>query len=102
MAPLAEQVVGLAKRADGYVRWRSTAQKVKQGESALANRVPSCGAGWYRGQDNYCYRYSSWYWWGRWVFAGLAILFVLIVFALLLYVPKPGPVSLHRRSKCTD
>lgn len=49
----------------------------------LARRRDGCGSGWYQGSDGYCYPGSSWYWWGRWVFAGLAILFVIIVFATL-------------------
>lgn len=57
MAPLIEKMAELAKRADG------------------------CGSGNYRDSDGFCYSYSGWYWWGRWVFAGLAILFVLLVFA---------------------
>lgn len=64
MAPLVEQVAALAKRLDG------------------------CGSNGYRGEDGRCYYYSgyynsAWYWWGRWVFAGLAILFVILVFAVL-------------------
>lgn len=60
MAPLNEQAIGLIKRDDG------------------------CGDGWYRGYDGFCYRYySSWYWWGRWVIVGLAILFMLIVVSWL-------------------
>jgi hypothetical protein len=49
--------------------------------------VFSCpNSGQYRAYDGYCYYRSSWYWWGRWVFAGLAVIFILIVFATLLYV----------------
>ncbi|KAL2023219.1 hypothetical protein VTK56DRAFT_3342 [Thermocarpiscus australiensis] len=59
MPPLIDQAVGLVKRADG------------------------CGVGRYRGPDGFCYSYSSWNWWGRWVLTGLAILFFLIVLALL-------------------
>lgn len=59
MAPVTDQLVGLAKREDG------------------------CGSGYYRAYDNRCYRYSTWSWWGRWVFAGLAVLFILIIFSLL-------------------
>jgi hypothetical protein len=55
MAPLTEQVAALMKRDDG------------------------CGAGRYRGRDGLCYTYSGWYWWGRWVFAALAIIFVLLL-----------------------
>ncbi|KAK0748110.1 chitin synthesis regulation, resistance to congo red-domain-containing protein [Apiosordaria backusii] len=59
MAPLVpDQLVGLEKR---------------QG----------CPSGYYYGGDGLCYRYNTWNWWGRWVFAGLAVLFVLLVFALL-------------------
>ncbi|CAP60516.1 uncharacterized protein PODANS_1_8110 [Podospora anserina S mat+] len=42
----------------------------------------SCPSGYYYDRG-YCYRNSAWSWWGRWVFAGLAVLFVLLVFALL-------------------
>ncbi|KAK4193365.1 chitin synthesis regulation, resistance to congo red-domain-containing protein [Podospora australis] len=59
MAPVIDQMVDLVKRADG------------------------CGTGNYRGYDGRCYRSSNWYWWGRWVFAGISILFVLLIFALL-------------------
>ncbi|KAK3996855.1 chitin synthesis regulation, resistance to congo red-domain-containing protein [Cladorrhinum sp. PSN332] len=59
MAPLADQMVGLVAREDG------------------------CGAGRYRAYDGRCYTYSTWYYWGRWVFAGLALLFILVVFAML-------------------
>ncbi|KAL2271284.1 hypothetical protein VTJ83DRAFT_655 [Remersonia thermophila] len=59
MAPLAEQLAVVAKRADG------------------------CGAYAYRGADGFCYYSSAWYWWGRWVFAGLAVLFILLVFLAL-------------------
>jgi len=59
MAPLLEQVVALAKRDS------------------------ICGSGRYLDYDNRC-RYSTWYSWGRWLFAGLAILIILLVFAGLL------------------
>ncbi|KAL1844247.1 hypothetical protein VTJ49DRAFT_2304 [Mycothermus thermophilus] len=59
MAPLVEQLTAMVKRADG------------------------CGSYAYRGSDGYCHYGSSWYWWGRWVFAGLAVLFVLLVFLAL-------------------
>ncbi|KAG7292966.1 hypothetical protein NEMBOFW57_003011 [Staphylotrichum longicolle] len=59
MAPLLGQLAELGKRRDG------------------------CGSNAYLGSDGRCYYYSGWYWWGRWVFAGLAVLFVLLVFAAL-------------------
>ncbi|KAH6650646.1 chitin synthesis regulation, resistance to congo red-domain-containing protein [Chaetomium tenue] len=59
MAPFIAQMAELAKRRDG------------------------CGSGGYRDYDGDCRYYSSWYWWGRWVFAGLAVLFILLVFACL-------------------
>ncbi|KAH6619215.1 chitin synthesis regulation, resistance to congo red-domain-containing protein [Chaetomium sp. MPI-SDFR-AT-0129] len=57
MAPLLEQLAELTKRDDG------------------------CGSGAYRDWNGRCVTYSGWYWWGRWVFAGIAIVFVLLVFA---------------------
>ncbi|KAL2131581.1 hypothetical protein VTI74DRAFT_4878 [Chaetomium olivicolor] len=59
MAPLIEQVAGLVKREDG------------------------CGDGRYRASNGLCYTYSSWYWWGRWVFAALAVVFFFLVLALI-------------------
>ncbi|KAK4116330.1 hypothetical protein N656DRAFT_794650 [Canariomyces notabilis] len=55
---------------------------VIEGETGMMKR-DVCGYGWYLGRDGYCHAYSGWYWWGRWVFAGLAILFVILVFLLL-------------------
>jgi hypothetical protein len=68
----------------------------------LANNISSCGSNGYRGDDGRCYYYggyynSAWYWWGRWVFAGLAILFIILVFAALLYVPFPTLAYTHHR-----
>ncbi|KAL2263036.1 hypothetical protein VTK26DRAFT_8491 [Humicola hyalothermophila] len=60
MAPLIEQTFGLVKRDDDCP-----------------------GANEYRDWYGICRKYSSWHWWGRWVFAGLCVLFILIVFALL-------------------
>ncbi|KAJ4297238.1 hypothetical protein N0V88_004156 [Collariella sp. IMI 366227] len=59
MAPSIEQVAALVKREDG------------------------CGSGAYRANNGLCYSYSGWYWWGRWVLAGLAVLFFFLVLALL-------------------
>lgn len=64
------------------------------------DNISSCGSGGYRDYDGDCRYYSSWYWWGRWVFAGLAVLFILLVFAGLLYVyPR---VCLHGVWKPTN
>jgi len=49
--------------------------------AALAKRDNWCGAGQYLDYDNHCRYYSTWYSWGRWLFAGLAILIILLVFA---------------------
>lgn len=46
-----------------------------------------CGSGRYRDEFGVCRYYSTWYHWGRWVFAGVAILLILLVFASLLYAP---------------
>ncbi|KAK4136316.1 hypothetical protein BT67DRAFT_439319 [Trichocladium antarcticum] len=78
MAPLIAQVAGLVKRADGCVLYGIPLQ------TPLANKILSCGSGQYRAYDGYCYSRSTWHWWGRWVFAGLSILFILIVMAILM------------------
>lgn len=83
MAPLIEQVVALVQRDDGFVPVLSCPST---SVSNLADNRFSCGAGWSRHADGRCYRYSNWYWWGRWVLAGVAILFSLIVLGFLLYV----------------
>lgn len=41
-----------------------------------------CPSG-YTFRSNACYRNSSWHFWGRWVFAGVAILFIIAVIVLL-------------------
>jgi hypothetical protein len=47
-----------------------------------ANNPFSCGSdGWRDSFGNCRYNRSSWYWWGRWVFAGVAILIVLLCLA---------------------
>jgi hypothetical protein len=55
-------------------------------QTTPANNIFSCGSNGYRDYNGICRYYSSWYWWGRWVFAGLAVLFIILVFAGLLYV----------------
>lgn len=80
MAPLIAQLTELAKRRDGYVQHGASST------DHAANNASSCGSGGYRDYDGVCRYYSSWYWWGRWVFAGLAVLFIILVFAGLLYV----------------
>ncbi|KAK4151668.1 chitin synthesis regulation, resistance to congo red-domain-containing protein [Chaetomidium leptoderma] len=51
-------------------------------EQMAEKRSDGCGLNSYRGNDGRCYSDgSSWYWWGRWVFAGIAVLFIVLVFA---------------------
>jgi hypothetical protein len=42
----------------------------------------SCPSGYYY-SSGYCYRNSSWYGWGRWLFAGIVVLFVIACFVLI-------------------
>jgi hypothetical protein len=51
-----------------------------------------CPSG-YHYSGGYCYRNSGWYWWGRWVFAGVVIVFILAVIVLL------GCLSNRRRRR---
>jgi len=41
-----------------------------------------CDPGWYY-SHGYCYRNSSWYGWGRWVFAGCLVIFVIALLILM-------------------
>ncbi|KAI0164962.1 chitin synthesis regulation, resistance to congo red-domain-containing protein [Xylariaceae sp. FL1272] len=60
MAPIVEHVEHLA---------RSLLQK-------------RCASGQYRDSYGYCRSYSSWYWYGRWVFAAIVIILFLALFFL--------------------
>jgi 4-amino-4-deoxy-L-arabinose transferase-like glycosyltransferase len=62
-------------------------------EPAWLTTCLSCGDNWYRDRYGNCRRLSSWYWWGRWVFAGLAVLTIIIVFFYLLYVSVTSLVT---------
>ncbi|KAK3372440.1 hypothetical protein B0H63DRAFT_296903 [Podospora didyma] len=57
--------------------------------AAMVKREDGCGYNKHREngvcRDDY---YSGWYWWGRWVFAGLAVIFVIALLLLLGYVVK--------------
>jgi len=44
----------------------------------VGNRCPSG----YSYSNGYCYRNSGWYFWGRWLFAGIAVAFIVGVFLL--------------------
>ncbi|KAK0734008.1 chitin synthesis regulation, resistance to congo red-domain-containing protein [Lasiosphaeria miniovina] len=53
--------------------------------SLAARYYTNCGYGYSSDSDGRCYRDSAWFWWGRWVFAGIAI---VLVFAVLLLVGR--------------
>ncbi|KAK0731628.1 chitin synthesis regulation, resistance to congo red-domain-containing protein [Lasiosphaeris hirsuta] len=42
-----------------------------------------CPSGYYLASNGFCYRNSAWYGWGRWVFAGIVVLFVVAIMLLL-------------------
>ncbi|KAK0618201.1 chitin synthesis regulation, resistance to congo red-domain-containing protein [Bombardia bombarda] len=48
----------------------------------IAKRDLYCPSGSYYSGSG-CYRYSSWYWWGRWVFAAVLVIIVIALFALV-------------------
>jgi len=58
----------------------------------VKRQIGSCPSGYYR-SGSYCYPNSSWYWWGRWVFAGVVIVAVIGILLLL------GCISARRRRK---
>jgi hypothetical protein len=51
-----------------------------------------CPSNYYR-SGAYCYPNSSWYWWGRWVLAGVVIFVVILIIVIL------SCVSARRRRK---
>jgi len=60
--------------------------------SAVVKRLSGCPSGYYS-SGGYCYANSSWYWWGRWVFAGVVIVAVIGILLLL------GCVNARRRRR---
>lgn len=48
----------------------------------LVKRQLGCPSGTYYSNGN-CWERNGWYWWGRWVFAGIIIIFTIIVLILL-------------------
>ncbi|KAK3329040.1 chitin synthesis regulation, resistance to congo red-domain-containing protein [Apodospora peruviana] len=46
----------------------------------VGKRAVYCSSGYYYSGGR-CVRYSGWYWWGRWVFAGLIVVFFILVLA---------------------
>ncbi|KAH8905403.1 hypothetical protein BR93DRAFT_939381 [Coniochaeta sp. PMI_546] len=58
----------------------------------VARYVGSCPSGTYY-SNGYCYRNSGWYFWGRWLFAGIVIAFVIGAIVLL------GCINSRRRRR---
>jgi uncharacterized membrane protein len=48
----------------------------------LLPSIGNCPSGTYY-SNGYCYSNSGWYFWGRWLFAGIVILFVIAAIILL-------------------
>jgi hypothetical protein len=59
---------------------------------ALFARDYPCGYGQYL-YNGRCQSYGAWYWWGRWLFAGIVILFVIFCLVCL------GCINARRRRK---
>jgi len=55
-------------------------------------RTYTCPSGYYR-SGTYCYPNSAWYFWGRWVFAGVVIVVVIGILVLL------GCINARRRRR---
>jgi hypothetical protein len=58
----------------------------------MVKRDFPCGYGEYL-YNGRCYEYSGWYWWGRWVFAGVVIVFFILLLVVL------GCISARRRRR---
>ncbi|KAB5563481.1 hypothetical protein GE09DRAFT_785437 [Coniochaeta sp. 2T2.1] len=58
----------------------------------VARLIGTCPSGYYY-RNGYCYRNSGWSYWGRWVFAGIVVAFIVGALVLL------GCVNSRRRRK---
>lgn len=65
------------------LRWPAMACEILEYLLTFAHSsIGNCPSGTYY-SNGYCYRNSGWYYWGRWLFAGIVIAFVIAVIVCL-------------------